>query len=86
MLHLLGFQQLCWLTCTLFSHLALPGLDCDPVAFNALFARDVALPLALAAYTVTGGSPAVLPPGFGLLKRSIATPCDWHGGLTVSAI
>ena len=35
------------------------------MAFNALFARDVALPLALAAYTVSGGSPAVLPPGFG---------------------
>jgi predicted lipase len=34
------------------------------VAFDALFARDVALPLALAAYTVTGGSPAALPPGF----------------------
>ena len=48
----------------ILSRLALPGLDCDPVAFNALFARDVALPLALAAYTVTGGSPAVLPPGF----------------------
>lgn len=34
------------------------------MAFNAQFAQDVALPLALAAYTVTGGSPAVLPPGF----------------------
>jgi hypothetical protein len=34
------------------------------VAFDALFARDVALPLALAAYTVMDGSPATLPPGF----------------------
>jgi hypothetical protein len=34
------------------------------VAFDARFARDVALPLALAAYTVMDGSPAALPPGF----------------------
>jgi triacylglycerol lipase len=34
------------------------------VAFDALFARDMALPLAVAAYTVMGGSPAALPPGF----------------------
>jgi triacylglycerol lipase len=34
------------------------------VAFDALFARDVALPLAVAAYTVMDGSLATLPPGF----------------------
>ncbi len=34
------------------------------MAFDALFARDVALPLAVAAYTVMDGSPAALPPGF----------------------
>ena len=34
------------------------------MAFSAQFARDVALPLAVAAYTVMDGSPAVLPPGF----------------------
>jgi triacylglycerol lipase len=35
------------------------------VAFDAGFARDVVLPLAEAAYTVMGGSPAILPPGYG---------------------
>lgn len=34
------------------------------MAFDALFARDVALPLAAAAYSVLSGSPAVLPTGF----------------------
>jgi triacylglycerol lipase len=34
------------------------------VAFDPVFARDVALPLARAAYTVMDGSPAVLPAGY----------------------
>jgi triacylglycerol lipase len=34
------------------------------VAFDATFARDVVLPLAEAAYTVMGGGPATLPPGY----------------------
>jgi triacylglycerol lipase len=34
------------------------------VAFDATFARDVVLPLAQAAYTVMGGGPAALPPGY----------------------
>jgi triacylglycerol lipase len=34
------------------------------VAFDATFARDVALPLAVAAYTVMDGSPPALPTGF----------------------
>ena len=34
------------------------------VAFDAAFARDVALPLAEAAYTVTGGGAATLPSGY----------------------
>jgi triacylglycerol lipase len=34
------------------------------VAFDATFARDVVLPLAQAAYTVMGGGPATLPPGY----------------------
>jgi predicted lipase len=34
------------------------------VAFNAVFARDVALPLALAAYSVMDGSSPALPTGF----------------------
>ncbi|BCO36167.1 lipase [Mycobacterium heckeshornense] len=35
------------------------------MAFDPLFARDVALPLAAAAYGVLGGGPVVLPTGFG---------------------
>ena len=35
------------------------------MAFDAAFARDVVLPLAEAAYTVMGGNPAILPPGYG---------------------
>jgi triacylglycerol lipase len=34
------------------------------VAFDPVYARDVVLPLAQAAYTVMGGGPATLPPGF----------------------
>jgi triacylglycerol lipase len=34
------------------------------VAFDPVFARDVALPLARAAYTVMDGTPAVLPTGY----------------------
>jgi triacylglycerol lipase len=34
------------------------------VAFDPVFARDVVLPLAEAAYTVMGGGPATLPPGY----------------------
>ncbi|MGC2653062.1 MAG: lipase family protein [Mycobacterium sp.] len=34
------------------------------MAFDAVFARDVALPLAAAAYTVMNGGPADLPAGF----------------------
>lgn len=34
------------------------------MAFDPVFARDVALPLAQAAYTVMDGSPAALPAGF----------------------
>ncbi|MDT5319685.1 MAG: triacylglycerol lipase [Mycobacterium sp.] len=34
------------------------------MAFDALFTRDVALPLALAAYTVMDGSPPALPSGY----------------------
>jgi len=34
------------------------------VAFDAVFARDVVLPLAQAAYAVMGGGPATLPPGY----------------------
>ena len=34
------------------------------MAFDPVFARDVALPLARAAYTVMDGSAAVLPPGY----------------------
>jgi triacylglycerol lipase len=34
------------------------------VAFDPAFARDVVLPLAEAAYTVMGGGPATLPPGY----------------------
>lgn len=35
------------------------------MAFDAVFARDVALPLAAAAYDVMNGLPAALPTGFG---------------------
>lgn len=34
------------------------------MAFDPVFARDVALPLAQAAYTVMGGGPATLPAGY----------------------
>jgi triacylglycerol lipase len=34
------------------------------VAFDATFARDVALPLAEAAHTAMGGGPVTLPPGY----------------------
>ena len=34
------------------------------MAFDPVFARDVVLPLAQAAYTVMDGSPATLPPGY----------------------
>ena len=53
------------------------------MAFDPVFARDVALPLAQAAYTVMDGSPAILPPGFhqtgliqadGVVLASMTTP------------
>jgi triacylglycerol lipase len=34
------------------------------VAFDPVFTRDVALPLAQAAYTVMGANPATLPAGY----------------------
>ena len=45
------------------------------MAFDAAFARDVVLPLAQAAFTVTSGGPATLPPGYtqtGLIQADTA--------------
>ncbi|WIM88724.1 lipase family protein [Candidatus Mycobacterium wuenschmannii] len=53
------------------------------MAFDPVFARDVALPLAQAAYTVMDGHPATMPPGFsqtsliqadGVVLASMTTP------------
>ena len=58
------------------------------MAFNAVFARDVVLPLATAAYTVMGGSPAALPSGFtqtDLIQADdavLAAMADPHPALT----